>query len=195
MEEKLYIYIDESGDTGIKFDKGSSRFFVLALVHIKDTNLQKIYQELFNIILSLKINSEELKFSKTSFKNKRLFFKNIKKLDFIADIFIFNKQMKKDYSYYVLKCVNSLNINSKFKEILVTIDGIDENILTHQDVKQIKKVFKSKVKIIFCNSIKNIFLQLADMLAGLIHSIYKDKNDYITMLKNVEGKIKITHIK
>ncbi len=35
----MLIFIDDSGDTGIKFDRGSSRFFVISLL-IFDDNLE-----------------------------------------------------------------------------------------------------------------------------------------------------------
>jgi hypothetical protein len=32
----MYIYLDESGDTGFKFRQGSSRYFVVALLLVDD---------------------------------------------------------------------------------------------------------------------------------------------------------------
>ncbi len=32
----MLVFIDESGDTGLKIDKGSSKYFVIALVIFED---------------------------------------------------------------------------------------------------------------------------------------------------------------
>jgi len=77
----------------------------------------------------------------------------------------------------------------------IIIDGIDDNKLTANNIKNIKTLFKElKPKIIFLDSRKSLFLQFSDMLAGLVHSIYKNKEDYNVLLKKLKDKVKITQI-
>ena len=39
----MLVFIDESGDTGLKIEKGSSRYFVIALVSFEE-NEEEFYQ-------------------------------------------------------------------------------------------------------------------------------------------------------
>lgn len=32
----MFVYLDETGDTGFKFDKGSSRYFVVTMLLVQD---------------------------------------------------------------------------------------------------------------------------------------------------------------
>ena len=190
MQDKLYLYIDESGDTGIKFEKGSSVLFVLSIVIILEKNDTKLN----TIFKKLNLDSREIKFSKTSFKNKMLFFEGLKNLDFESEVFVFKKKRKINYMDYISVALNYTALHTKTKEVLITIDGLSENVIKNSDIKNIKLITKVKTKIIFIDSTKSIFLQLSDMLAGLVHSIYKDKNDYNFLLQRLKHKVKITHI-
>ena len=67
-------------------------------------------------------------------------------------------------------------------------------MFSNNDIKLIKNLTKIKTKIEFCDSKKSRLLQLADMLAGLTHAIYKNKKDYLKILKSLSHKIKITRI-
>lgn len=48
----MYIYVDESGDTGFKFGKGSSRYFVVALLLVDDPI--PLHQAIHDVRLQLK---------------------------------------------------------------------------------------------------------------------------------------------
>jgi hypothetical protein len=190
--KKIHIYIDESGDTGVKFDKGSSEFLVVSLLCIKNDYQIKTEKILKNIIDSLNIYPKELKFSDTSFKNKDLFFSKVKDLDFIAYIFVFKKNTKQDFYYFIKHSLENMNIEPHTR-YMITIDGVDGNKFTGSNIRNIKTLFK-KTTVNFLDSRKSIFLQLSDMLAGLVHSFYRNKKDYEKILRLLKDKIKITQI-
>jgi hypothetical protein len=59
----MHLYLDESGDTGFKFQQGSSRYFVVALVVVRDPNaLADVLDEQRRAID--KLPGEELKFAR-----------------------------------------------------------------------------------------------------------------------------------
>ena len=107
---------------------------------------------------------------------------------------IYKKRIQKDFSWFIINSIKHLEV--KFiKDIKITVDGLDKNKISNDNIKIIRNIFKGyKIKISFEDSKKNILLQLSDMLAGLIHSIYKDKSDYKVLLKIINNKIKITQI-
>lgn len=190
--KKINIYIDESGDIGVKFDEGSSRFFVVSLLCVKNNERSKAETLLNSIIDNLNIYPKELKFSDTSFKNKCVFFNKIKHLDFSAYIFVFKKQEQKDFYYFIKQSLENIKIEPDVRYV-ITIDGIDSNKFTSSNIRNIRNMFK-KTTVTFLDSRKSIFLQLSDMLAGLVHSFYKNKKDYEKFLKLIKNKIKITQI-
>ena len=189
MKEKLYIYIDESGDTGLKLNKGSSSFFIVALVIVKSGDLTDLSNTLRNII-----GHKEIKFSKSNLKDKVRFFDKIKFLSFEGNIFVFNKVINK--LNYEESITYSLQYTLQKNYIYsVFIDGLNKNSFSGQSINNIKKSFKNIDKIYLIDSKKNYLIQLADMLAGLINAIHKGKKDYISLFNIIRHKIKITHIK
>jgi coenzyme F420-reducing hydrogenase delta subunit len=192
--KKINIYVDESGDTGIKFNKGSSELFIVSFLYVNNSELEKIEQILKEIIHDLDIYPKELKFSSTSFKNKTLFLNRIKNLNFKAEIFVYKKYNKNGFYHFIKQSLENITIHPETTYKII-IDGIDDNKLTTNNIKNIKTLFKElKPKIIFLDSRKSLFLQLSDMLAGLVHSIYKNKEDYNVLLKKLKDKVKITQI-
>lgn len=191
---KVNIYIDESGDTGIKFSEGSSRFFIVSLLIINNEDVSKTEGIINKIKDTLNMKQKELKFSQTPFNKKFSFFKKIKKVDFIAHVFIYNKIVQQNFSWYISQSLKYLKFDD-IKNIKITIDGLDKNKLTGDNIKTIGNIYKGiRVKIIFEDSKKNILLQFSDMLAGLVNSTNKNKMDYKVLLKMIENKIKITQI-
>jgi hypothetical protein len=189
MQEKIYIYIDESGDTGLKRNQGSSEFFVVALVIITHDSLFDISKTLQNLI-----GYKEIKFSKSSSKDKSKFFEGIKSLDFNANIFVFNKiQLKLSYEEYLVYTLKeSLDADHTYS---VFIDGLNKNSFSGKSIEKIKRNFKNINRVYLIDSKKNYMIQLADMLAGLANALYKGKRDYESFHEKIKGKIKTTHIR
>lgn len=69
----MYIYLDESGDTGFEFRRGSSRYFVIALLLVDDP--VPIHQAVHDVRLSLGWpESREFKFMSTHHDGRVAFF-------------------------------------------------------------------------------------------------------------------------
>ncbi len=192
MKEKLYIYIDESGDTGVKFETGSSELFIISIVIINADDLVNLNRELEGISNRLLFKSKEFKFSKILFRYKVLFFKSIYGLKFKAHAFIFTKHKKSAYINYLIQSLREIRLHEYSSESIVTIDGTDKNMFSNNDIKAVKNLTRIKTKIVFCDSEKSNLLQLSDMIAGLVHAVYKNKGDYFDILKALQNKIKIT---
>lgn len=59
----MYLYLDESGNTGFKFQQGSSRYFVVALVLVRDPGALADVLEEQRLAMG-KLPGEELKFAR-----------------------------------------------------------------------------------------------------------------------------------
>ena len=69
QNKKIHIYIDESGDTGIKFDEGSSKLFVVSLLCVKNEILDKTENQLKKIT-NEQTNQNMLMFCNTNIMHK-----------------------------------------------------------------------------------------------------------------------------
>lgn len=178
----MYIFIDESGDTGCF---GSAiKYFVIAIVIFDNVkNMQNIQQKIeeFKNLENLK---NELHFCKTPDNIKDKFFNFIKNCDFKAKAICVNKQElysefltsnpDKLYNYVLKLLLDSLNVNDKLKIIL---DGKGNKKLEKQLKNYLKTNSKLQIEKIKTKDSRNdLLLQLADMVASSIGHSYNKQN-------------------
>jgi len=187
----MLALIDESGDSGFKIGKGSSKYFTIALVIFEDDEEAIACDsriELLKRELGWKANSE-FHFKSNSDKIREAFFKAILPYNFFYYGFVLNKYSTKLYgdsfkskgSFYKYTC-GLVFENAKSKLIDSTVI-IDEN--GNIDFKrQLSKYLMGKIntghqkiirKVKMQNSSSNNLLQLADYVAGAINRSLTDK--------------------
>ena len=96
----MLVYLDESGDLGFNFSKlKTSQYFVIALLVVYDMKSNKKIEKAVQRTLKNKIrkkkrkaNTIELKGSKTSFKVKEYFYRQIKDCKFEIYSIVLNKK-------------------------------------------------------------------------------------------------------
>lgn len=130
----MLVFIDESGDPGLKVDSGSTRYFVITLVLFEDLDEtiacdQRI--ELLKRELGLP-NGIEFKFSKLNFERRIAFLKAVLPYSFFFFSVVINKDPKKLWgdgfrvkeSFYKYACgLVFENAKPHLKNELVVIDG------------------------------------------------------------------------
>ncbi len=190
----MLVFIDDSGDPGFNFEKGSSRFFIIAAV-IFDDELEaektaiaiKEYRRLLKFP-----DNVEFKFSKSRREIRQGFLRTINKYEFrvrslVIDKFLIRKdelKYQKDlfYSYAIkllLKHSGGTILNAK-----VRIDGSGDRIFRRSFLSYLRRQLNSKEKLIMKNcqlvdSKNNVLIQMVDMIAGGIKRSYdKDKTDF-----------------
>lgn len=96
----MLIFVDESGDTGFKFEKGSSRYFVVVLVIFEDNlDAEETSLKIKRLKQKLKLSEvTEFKFSKTKDKFRKEFFKAMRNCPFKFTTLVIDKKkfIKKD---------------------------------------------------------------------------------------------------
>src|SRR5258708_7730802 len=129
----MIIFIDESGDSGFKFAKGSSTYFVIALILFEDDlDAEETALCIKKLRRSLnKPDTFEFKFNKCNRKFRELFFETIKKSKFTFRAIVFDKESiyssylrnNKDSFYnFALRMV--LEHNSKtIRDAKIRLDG------------------------------------------------------------------------
>jgi hypothetical protein len=189
----MRVFIDDSGDPGFRLDKGSSPFFVIALVIFDDdldaerTSL-RIKETRRELNLS---DSYEFKFNKSNKNIKMTFIDKVTIFNFRIRAIVVDKNKiisprfhseKEDFYNFVIMQVLKNN-NGKLKKAKLYFDSRGERAIRDQLRVYLSRELDNKTKKIFRelkfeNSKNNTLIQLADMVAGSIYAYYTNKDKY-----------------
>ncbi len=210
----MLIFIDESGDPGLKLGEGSSKYFTVALVVFEENDEalacdQKI--ELFKRELGWKPKSE-FHFKNNSDRVRKGFLQAVAPYNFFYYGIVLNKDPKKLWgegfkdkqSFYKYACgLVFENAKPKLTEATVIIDASGSLDFKNQLTKYLRRKFNeqgnSGSKIIknvkMQRSESNNLLQLADYIAGVINrsinNTKKYSGDYRKLIAHREIRVQI----
>lgn len=202
----MLIFIDESGDTGRKIDKGSSKYFVVSLVVFEDNEEAVACDQRISLLrkeLRLPENYE-FKFSKLRKDQREGFLRAVNPYSFFYFGIVINKDPKKLYgsgfnvreSFYKYACSLVFeNAKPHLKDAIVVIDGSGSREFKRQFQSYLKRKVGSLIrKVKIQSSHSNNLIQLADMIVGSIHRTYGQKGDkkvYRSIIKPREIKVQV----
>lgn len=201
----MLVFIDESGDTGRKLDRGSSRYFVVVLVLFKD-NQEAIAcdMRIADLRKDLRLSPHyEFKFQKMRRDFRELFLRAVLPYSFFYFGIVINKEPKKLYgegfavkeSFYKYACgLVFENAKPHLKDATVVIDGSGSREFKRQLQGYLKKKTGSIRKVKVQASHSNNLIQLADMLAGSVHRSFSKKGDrhiYRPIVRSKEARIQV----
>ena len=185
----MFVFIDDSGDPGFKINKGSSRYFVIALVIFSDPlEIEKTSVAIKELRRSLRFPDEtEFKFHKSSDAVKERFLKTINPFNFsirclvVDKLLIRSNELKnnKDSFYsYAIKLVLQ-HSDGEILNARIKIDGSGDREFRRSFMTYLRKQLNSKNKKIIKNcklldSKGNVIIQMADMIAGSIRRSYEE---------------------
>ena len=197
----MLVFIDDSGDPGFNFERGSSVYFALAAVIFDDNKEAETVSAAINDLRN-KLNwkcEKEFKFNKSNLGIRKTFLTTVTKYNFRIRILLVDK--RKIRSPELRSNKNSF-YNFMIKELLTHSNGTINNaniyLDGHEDKsykkaartyfrKQLNSNSKIAKKLEFVDSKKNNLIQIADMVASSITRSKSDKNDaivYIQIFKN-----------
>ena len=190
----MLVFIDDSGDPGFKLDRGSSRYFVIALIIFKDElEAEKTAVAIKELRRSLKFpDYMEFKFHKSSDKVKEEFLKTIKNFEFSVRCLVVDKTLikseelknnKNSFYSYAIKTVLQYS-NNEILDAKIKIDGSGDRVFRRSFLSYLRKYLNSSQRKIMkdcrlVDSKENVLIQMADMIAGSIRRSYDtDKKDH-----------------
>jgi len=190
------IWIDESGDCGFKFDKGSSKYLVIVAVYLTDGN--KIEEVIDQLKLDLNLTRDyEFKFSRCRDKIREKFLNSIKGLPVGYKAIVVDKkklspldlrfQPQQLYCELVRRLL--YDNNPPLEKAMLVIDEATAKIHYREFNRVLKKYLSRNIisKIRQKRSKNNIMIQIADMIAGSIFKKYEKGDDrYYQTIKNKE---------
>jgi hypothetical protein len=203
----LLVLIDESGCTGFKLDKGSSPYFVVAMVIFNDfLSAEKTSAAIDQLRKVLRVKPE-FKFSKCSHEVRDHFFQEIcqRQHQFTVRGLVVEKQAI--YSQF-LRCNNECFYNFFVRNLIlyngdclvnatVKIDGSGNREFQRAMSSYLKKhVGSDKInKIKLIDSKKDNLIQLADMVVGAIARKYNlNRDEHDRWFKILQSSKKISNI-
>lgn len=199
----MLIFIDESGDPGFKVKRGSTSYFVVALVIFDDElEAEETALKIKKLRRSLKKTDRfEFKFNKCSKKYRIKLLDTIKSCKFRVRAIVFQKgdiysrhfrSSKESFYNYAVKMVLQHN-NKTIKGAKIRLDGLGEREFRRKLTAYLRRNLNAGEKKIiknlrFRDSKRDVLIQLADMVVGAISRSYSvkktDCNIYKDIIKN-----------
>jgi len=196
----MLVFIDESGDSGLKIDKGSSRYFTIGLVVFED-NAEAMACDQRIELLKEEIGwskNEEFHFKRNPPKVREKFLRIVGTFNFFYYGVVINKDPKKllgdsfrnKESFYKYTCgLVFENAKEKLRNAIVVIDQSSNLDFEKRLVKYLRNKINKEDKIIkkvkMQRSNSNNLLQLADYVTSAINRSIQNKrkkSDYYRRL-------------
>jgi hypothetical protein len=187
----MKIFIDESGDSGFKFDKGSSKFFTIAMVIFNDHEEANACEERINLLKRELGHSQnfEFHFIDNSFHIRENLFRAVAPYDFYYYAFVLNKELlygegfrNKQSFYKYTTWLLFENAKDKIIDWDIYIDGSGDIEFRQWLTKYLKKKMNDGMKNRICSvkmipSHKMNLIQLADYVASSVNRRYTKIDD------------------
>ena len=206
----MLVFIDESGDSGLKISEGSSRFFTVALVAFEDHE-EALACDQRIALLKRELgwpNDQEFHFKRNSDRVRKAFLEAVSPYNFFYYGIVINKDPGKLWgpgfqdktSFYKYTCgLVFENAKEKLEHATVVIDQSGNLEFRHQLTNYLRRRMNSESKRIRKikqqRSESNNLLQLADYVASAVNrSVLGEKklnNQYRQMLSHREMYVQI----
>lgn len=188
----MLIFIDESGDPGLKLEAGSSKYFVIALVGFEDHDEALAVDDRIAALRREQgfPNDFEFHFNKLKHVHRHLFLETVAPYKFfyfgvvVEKAKLIGREFSFKESFYKFACgLIFENAKTRLNNAIVVIDETGSmdfrRELKSYLVRRLKddsgRCFIKKIKM--QSSIKSNLLQLADMVVGAIARSYSGKKN------------------
>ena len=202
----MLVFLDESGDAGLKLEKGSSSYFVITLVIFTDNGVAaSVDRTIDGLRKRLKLSPDfEFKFAKLSQRHRESFLKEINGFDFCYHSIVINKAaihgegFRIKESFYKFTCSLVLkNASALLNDATVIIDGCGDREFRRElkgylcrtvndPAAQQVKIKSLKLQ----DSHRNNLLQLADMVCGAVARSFSQKDDKLVYSRWIKPREK-----
>ena len=206
----MLVFIDESGDTGLKIKEGATQYFGIFMVAFEENDEALACDQRISLLrreLAL-MSSYEFHFHRNSHRVREAFLKAVLPYQFfyygivINKVRLFGEGFKNKESFY--KYSSSLlfeNAKEKLENAIVVIDESGRDLFKYQLAKYLKNKLNVPGGFAYIKKVKmqdskgNNLLQLADMVAGAVtrslNSSKQDKDYFRNIVKSREIYVQI----
>jgi len=194
----MLAFIDESGDPGLKIEKGSSRYFTIALVVFEDKNEALSCDQRIQLLKKEIGWSEtsEFHFKRNSDKIRRAFLQAVSPYNFVYYGIVINKDPRKLWgegfknkeSFYKYACgLVFENAKEKLNRAIVVIDKSGNLDFRDHLAKYLRRKVNGGIirKVKMQRSDGNNLLQLVDYVAGVINRSVQNKKKWANEYRKI----------
>ena len=192
-----FIYLDETGDTGFKFNRGSTHYFIVTLMLVSDQiPMQNAIDDLRK---ELHFSEDtEFKFSKSSNRVRHKFFTALRRLDFSAYSIVIDKYDFMEYRdlghtpFYSVVIKHLLShCRHLFDDATLIVDESTKNKRRQQALATYLRAALNADgespklgKVVHHQSHRDNLIQVVDMLSGAVNAWYaKSDSTHLAALK------------
>ena len=205
----MLVFIDESGDTGLKIEKGATKYFIIVMVAFENNDEALACNKRIDLLRrELRLpQGYEFHFHSNSDRVREEFLRSVLPYQFFYYGIVVNKEklfgegFKNKESFY--KYTASLlfeNAKDKLERAIVVIDESGRKLFKYQLASYLRKSINSfdkrhiyKVKM--QDSKRNNLLQLVDMVCGAVNRSFsvkkKDNQKFRNMISPREIYVQI----
>lgn len=181
----LFVYLDESGDTGFRFNKGSSRYFVITLLLVDDP--VPFAAAVADLRKRLGFaDGNEFKFYSASHEVRMAFMRMLRRQDFRARTLVIDKtlmtrphlQKRETFYSYLVKLILEHDHGTIADAMLILDQSVKSKKSKQQLATYLRRALNAeravpKVRDIrYHDSRSDDLIQAIDMLAGAVYSRY-----------------------
>lgn len=199
---RMLVFVDDSGDPGFKLVEGSSSNFVISLVIFDDElEAEKTAVAIKELKRTLGYPDDvEFKFAKSKESTRIAFLECVSKFQFsvrsivITKNILYSEKLRSDkasFYRYAIKTVLQYN-RGRIQDAKLRIDGSGDRKFRQEFLQYLRQELPSGIvrDSKFADSQSNVLIQLADMIAGTIRR-HNDpaKSDSYPYRQIIEDKI------
>lgn len=202
----MLVFIDESGDPGLKINAGSSRYFIVALVAFEDREEALAVDDRIALLRKeQKFPARfEFHFNKMKPAYRRMFLEAVAPYNFFYFGVVIDKaKLTESFKESIYKYACGLlleNAKPRLNNAIVIVDGSESKRFRHELksylIRRLKddsgKCFIKKVRIL--DSTTTNLLQLADMVVGSVARSFsgkKDSREYRSLIAHREMNVEV----
>jgi hypothetical protein len=186
----MFVYLDESGDTGFKFERGSSRYFVITLLLVDDPIPMHAAIDGLRRTLGF-APGNEIKFYQSSHDTRLAFLRMLRRQNFSARVLVIDKtlmtrphlQKRETFYSYLVKLILERDIEAISDAMIV----LDESAKGKQSKQRLTTYLRKALNtdptaprvrgVRYHDSRSDYLIQAADMVAGAVYARYHKGND------------------
>ncbi len=198
----MFVYLDESGDIGFKFDRGSSRLFVVTLLFVDDPSPVRLAIDELGRRLGLGPR-QEFRFVHTSHDRRQAFFDCFRQHDVsIRALVVDKRQMDRravrdheNFYTQILGLVLETQAASLTRATIVLDESDESRRGKRERATYLRRQLNTnpaarKAKIIHQASHSDSLIQAADMASGAIFRYYERGDEtYLRRIRRVIAEI------
>lgn len=195
----MFVYLDEAGDTGFKFDKGSSAYFVVTVLLVDDPIPLNAAIDDFRKELKYP-ETHEFKFYHSKDEIRHAFLRRLHNYDVIFRALVVDKQkitrpylQKREvfYSYLVRMLLD--HDSGRIRDVILVLDEREKGKRNKQSLATYlrrhlntsENGFNKIRDVKYHQSHRDNLIHVADMVAGAVYAKYaKGNNHYCNIIKS-----------